>query len=134
MKKLVVLVGKTENNFSACIEGLDGFVCTATTVEELKKEVVEGLEFHLNGLIEDNDPIPELLKEEYQLEYKWDVESLFYYYNGIFTKSAMEKLTGINQRQLGHYATGHSRPRPQQIEKIQKALRRLGSELMEINL
>jgi len=28
------------------------------------------------------------------------------YYKGIFTLSALERLTGINQKQLQHYASG----------------------------
>jgi hypothetical protein len=83
---------------------------------------------------EDGDPIPEIFQNEYEFDYKWDVESLLYYYDGIITRSALEKLTGINQRQLGHYATGRSKPRPIQSKKIEKALHNLGDELNSISL
>ncbi|MCF8358614.1 MAG: hypothetical protein K9H26_07635 [Prolixibacteraceae bacterium] len=69
----------------------------------MKKEVIDGIAFHLEGMKEDNEPIPEIFQGDYNLSYKWDVESLMHYYKGIFTKSALEKMTGINQRQLGHY-------------------------------
>lgn len=134
MENINVIVGKTANNFSACVEGLDGFICTAPDFEALKREVTEGVKFHLDGLREDGDQILSIFMGDFQFVFKWDIESLLYYYNGIFTKSALEKLTGINQRQLGHYATGHSKPRRQQIEKIENALRNLGQELIEINL
>ena len=42
---------------------------------------------------------------------------------GIFTKAALERITGINQKQLGHYASGIKKPRRAQVEKIEKALR-----------
>ena len=54
-------------------------------------------------------------------------------YEGIFTKSGLEKLTGINQKQLWHYANGISRPRQAQKQKIENALHRLGSELMSLS-
>lgn len=131
--EVIVRIGKTDHNFAACVEGFDGFVCAADSFEELKKEVAEGIIFHLDGLREDGDPIPEAFNSEYVLVYKWDVESLLEYYKGIFTKSALERMTGINQIQLGHYAAGRSKPRKPQIEKIEKALHRLGEELCNIS-
>jgi predicted RNase H-like HicB family nuclease len=133
-KQVTVRVGKTDNNYAACVEGLDGFVCTADTFDELKKEVEAGIEFHLEGLREDGDPIPEIFKGEYTLDFKWNVEGLLDYYRGIFTLAALERITGINQTQLGHYAAGRSKPRKQQVEKIEKALHHLGEELCTISL
>lgn len=134
MKKVIVIIGKSENNYMACIDGLDGFVCTAATFNDLKEEIQSGLSFHLEGMKEDGDTIPELLTSDFQFEYKWDVESLLFYYDGIFTRSALEKMTGINQRQLGHYATGHSKPRAIQVKKIEQALHSLGNELISVSL
>jgi len=37
MEKVTVIFGRTENNYSAYIEGLDCFVCASETFEELKK-------------------------------------------------------------------------------------------------
>ena len=131
--EVFVRIGRTENNYAACVEGLDGFVCTADSFEELKKEVKEGIEFHLEGLREDGDRVPEVFNSDYTLVYKWDVDSLLDYYKGIFTKAALERMTGINQTQLGHYAAGRSKPRKQQIMKIEKALHKLGEELCGIS-
>lgn len=131
--EVIVRIGRTENNYAAFVEGLDGFVCTADTFEELKKEVSEGINFHLEGLREDGDLVPEVFESDYSLVYKWEVESLMDYYKGIFTKAALERITGINQTQLGHYAAGRSKPRKQQIIKIEKALHQLGEELCTIS-
>ena len=131
--KVTARIGKTANNFAACVEELDGFVCTAPTLQELKTEVEEGIKFHLAGLKEDGDPIPEPFRGDYQIVYKWDVESLLHYYQGIFSRSALERLTGINQNQLGHYAAGRSKPRPEQAKKIERALHELGEELQQIS-
>ncbi len=132
--ELIVRVGKAEKNYAAYVEGLDGFVCTADTFEELKKEVVEGINFHLNGLREDGDPVPDIFNREYILVYKWSVVGLLDYYRRVLSLAALERITGINQTQLGHYAAGRSRPRKQQVEKIEKALHHLGEELCTISL
>ncbi len=133
-KEVIVRIGRTENNFAAVVDELEGFVCTAGTFMELKKEVIEGIEFHLEGLKEDSDPVPEVFRSGYILVFKWDVESLLEYYNGIFTKAALERMTGINQTQMGHYAAGRSKPRLPQVRKIEKALHDLGEELSSISL
>jgi hypothetical protein len=77
---------------------------------------------------------PKFLLSSYQLVYRFDAESQLAYYKGIFTNSVLERLTGINQKQLQHYATGHRKPRPNQREKIQAALNQLGSELLAVEL
>lgn len=134
MEKVTVIFGRTENNYSACIEGLDGFVCTADTFDELKTEVSEGLKFHIEGIREENYPIPAMFQSEYEFTYRWDVECLMWYYGHVITSSALSRFTGINERQLGHYATGRSKPRPAQIKKIEAALHRLGKELQSVSL
>lgn len=132
--ELIVRVGKAEKNYAAYIEGLDGFVCAADTFEELKKEVVDGIAFHLNGLREDGDTVPEIFSRDYTLVYKWSVVGLLDYYRRVLSLAALERITGINQTQLGHYAAGRSRPRKQQVEKIERALHHLGEELCTISL
>jgi predicted RNase H-like HicB family nuclease len=134
METVNVTIAKSENNYMACVESLEGFACTAPTFEQLKEEIEKGIEFHIEGMKADGDPVPEIFDKQYSLKYKWDVESLLYYYDGIFTRAALEKLTGINQRQLGHYATGHSKPRPQQQKRIEQALHNLGNELISVSL
>ena len=74
MEKITVLVDKTETNYCAAIEGLNGFVCTADTLNEIETEAKEGLEFHLEGMKEDNDPIPYEFIGKYELifQYVWE--------------------------------------------------------------
>jgi predicted RNase H-like HicB family nuclease len=134
MNNITVTVEQSENNYSACIEILPGCVTTGKTMSELKRNMYEAVEFHLEGMTEDKIDIPEPFNEEYKLIFRFDTECLLAHYKGIITNSALERLTGINQRQLQRYASGKSRPmRPQQI-KIQKALHRLGKELLEVEL
>lgn len=63
-----------------------------------------------------------------------DVESVLDFYSGIFTKAGLERITGINQKQLWHYASGARKPRPEQAVKLESALHKLGEELLAISL
>ncbi|MDR1097644.1 MAG: type II toxin-antitoxin system HicB family antitoxin [Tannerella sp.] len=134
MEKIVVTVELSENNYSAFLEDLPGCVSTGKSFDDLKKNIREAVEFHLDGMREDGDEIPEQFIKEYQLVFRFDPQSLLHHYNDIFTNAALERITGINQRQLQRYASGASRPRRPQAEKIEKALHKLGKELLAVEL
>lgn len=134
MSKVLVEIEYTGNNFCAYAPELPGCVSTGDTPESIKKNIQEAIAFHIKGSLEDDDPIPKKFKNPYRLTFKFDAESLLKNYEGIFSKSALERLTGINQRQLSHYATGLKKPRASQKEKIESALHKLGEELLAVEL
>lgn len=135
MEKVIVIVGITENNYSASVDIGSGIaVATGKTFDELKNEMKSAVEFHLECMQEDGETIPALFDGDYELIYKFDPQSLLTHYKGIFTNTALHRLTGINERQLQRYASGESKPRPEQSEKIAKALHKLGDELLIVDL
>ena len=82
---------------------------------------------------ESDIPVPELLSGTYELNYHMDVESFLNFYKNVFSKSGLQRLTGINQKQLWHYASGGRKPRKEQVHKIESALHHLGKELLSIS-
>ena len=78
--------------------------------------------------------VPVILKADYSLVFRFDVESFLNYYKGIFTNAALERITGINQKQFHHYAAGLKKPREAQVRKIETALHKLGNELVAVQL
>ncbi len=127
-----MVIERSKNLFSAYAENAEGIYGGGKTVEEAKQSVLNAIR-----LLKEHNTIkniPDILKGRYELVFKFDMESLFNYYKGIFTKSGLERITGINQRQLQHYSSGLKKPRPAQKEKIQVALHRLGNELMAVEL
>ena len=134
MEKVVVTVEVTDNNYAAFIEILPGCVSTGKSLGELKFNMNEAVAGHLEVSREFGDEIPEPFNGEFELSFRFDAQSLLQHYRGIFTNAALQRLTGINQRQLQHYASGISRPRPEQELRIEAALHRLGEELLAIEL
>ena len=134
MHSLKAIIETTANNYSAYVEGLDGVAATGSTLSDIKENLTYALEELVDTCRKLDCEIPEMLKEDYRIEFKMDVKSLLSVYYGIFTKSGLERLTGINQKQLWHYAQGLSKPREAQIRRIESALHRLGSELLAIHL
>ncbi|MEI6139712.1 MAG: type II toxin-antitoxin system HicB family antitoxin [Mariniphaga sp.] len=134
MNTVIVDIYYTGNNYCANSPILLGCVSTGATLAEMKKNIKEAIDFHVETCIEDNDPIPDVFKGEYQLEFKLSVEALLVAYSDVFTKAALSRITGINQRQLWHYASGMRKPRPAQRKRIEDGLHRLGHELLSIGV
>ena len=134
MEKVIVTVEISENNYAAYVGKLPGCVSTGKTFEELKNNMQEAVEFHIKTSNEFGDEISAVFSDSFELVYKFDAPSLLQHYKGIFTYSALERITGINQRQLQRYASGESKPRAAQITKISNALHSIGRELLVVEL
>lgn len=136
MKKLKVIIGWEEKNYSALCDDKDinGIVVDVhKDLEELKKSFAEGLKFHIEGCVEDGDPIPEYLQNgEYELDFELQVSALLHKFDGVLTRSALSRVTGINERQLGHYMSGYRKPRPEKKEQILAGIRSIGKELASV--
>ena len=134
MKKNTVEISFINKNFSAHVPLLPGCVSTGKTPDEMKDNILEAIKFHLEGMKEDGDTIPDSFIGDFDLEYKFDIQSLLKYYKNVITGSALEKYSGINQKQLNHYANLHRKPKAEQIKKIESAFHNLGRELMSVQL
>jgi len=134
MEKVIVEVSFTGNNYSAHIPILPGCVVTGNSLVEIRKHIEEIVPFHIEGTKEDNDEYPSIFDGEYEFIYKLSTDALLNEFSGIFTKSALSRLTGINERQLWHYAAGVRHPRQIQRQRIVKGLHKLGKELLTVEL
>lgn len=62
MKQYAVIIERASaRNFSGHVPDLPGCVSTGATREECERNLSEAIEFHLEGMREDGDPIPEPL-------------------------------------------------------------------------
>ncbi|OUL60728.1 HicB family protein [Flavobacterium sp. AJR] len=131
MKTIKIIIERNEDGFWGYAENEKAIVGGGDTVQECKQDILDCIET-LKTLNTDNKP--GFLEKEYELVYKFDTASLLSYYKGIFTNSALERITGINQKQIQHYASGHRHPRAEQRLKIENALHNLGKELLAVEL
>lgn len=110
------------------------FTGMGNTAEAAKMDMRQQMDFFKKTAIEDNFSYPDFLNGDFEFVYKFDTESLLEYYSGILSLSGLEKITGIHQKQLWNYLHRKSKPRKAQVEKIEKGLHTLGSELIAISL
>jgi predicted RNase H-like HicB family nuclease len=126
MKQIKVIIERSEDAFSAYAENAEGISGMGDTVQEVKESLLESIEIQKE--------LGNLKVNQFEIVYKFDMESLLHYYKGIFSQAAFERVTGINQHQISHYANGTKKPRPAQVKKIETALHQLGEELLAVEL
>ena len=131
-KTIKIIIERSDDSFSAYADNVPGIYGQGDTVEDAKKSALAGLKLLIT--YNENGNIPTLLKGSYKIVFKFDAESFLNYYKKIFTNAALERMTGINQKQLQHYATGLKKPRQAQVKKIENAMHNLGKELMSVEL
>ena len=129
MEVLKIVIEASKDHFGAYAENCEGVYGAGDSPNLAKENVLKAIE-----LDKELDNTPVILQGAYEIEYRYDVESFLKYYEGIFSKSALERLTGINQKQLHHYASGSKKPREAQKHKLETALHDLGRELLAVKL
>ncbi len=132
MKKIIIVIERSADLFDAYSDNCDGIYGAGDTLEACKADIETSIR-----QIKEKLPIeqwPEELKGEYELEYKLDAQSFLEYFSQYLSLAGMERITGVNQKQLSNYLNRRSKPRKQQIERISKGLRRFASELLSMTL
>lgn len=136
METIRVDVQWCDKNFGASLsENVPGaVVLTAKTYEELMREVPETLRFHVEGMIDDGDDVPQwLVNGEYEFQYNLlDVVTVLRACEPYISLAAISRATGINQHLLSHYANGLKHPRPKQRQRIVDGIHKIGNELLAI--
>jgi len=136
MEKLKVSISWSGNNY--CAEShddvLNGIViCTQKTLKGVKSGFQSSLQFHIEGCLQDGDNLPEWLTSgQYELDYVMETSALLHSLDGILTRSAIARVSGINERQIRHYAAGIRTPRPVQRTKIVNAIHSISKELSAV--
>lgn len=129
MEKIIVNI-VWNDNYGAYSDEVPGCVATHSTIEGVKEAFVSALQFHIEG--SETDELPDCLKKDFELEFELSVSALLHHYDKILTRAAISRVTGINQRQLGHYLSGYRNPRRDKRDIIIAGLHKIGNELLSI--
>lgn len=128
MKAQVVIERGTDGSFDATMEylaevpfGLLGQGKTvAETIADFRNSYREMQEMYQA----EGKEIPEL-----EFVFKYDVPSFLQYYAYAFTLAGLERITGVNQKQLGHYIAGVRKPSEKTARKIEESIRCFAKDL-----
>ena len=70
--------------------------------------------------------------EDIEFSFKYDVPSFLQEYAYAFTLAGLERITGINQKQLGHYISGYRKPSEKTIRKIEAGIHSFSNQLNSV--
>jgi hypothetical protein len=104
-----------------------GIIGEGATVEEAKADFMGCYEDMRESFVEDGEPFTEAI-----FDFEYDMASFLNYYSNVLSLAGLSRITGVNQYQLSHYATGRKRPRPETVHKIQHSLFSLSKELSQV--
>lgn len=132
MEKIIMIIEKSKNFFDAYSENCDGIYAAGESVDAVKADTLEAIRLIKKNLPEER--WPKQIKGDYEIEWKFDVPSFLEYYSNFISLAGMERMTGINQKQLSNYLNHRSVPRAKQADRILSGIHRFARELLSITL
>lgn len=132
MEKLIITIERSSDHFGAYSENCDGIYAAGDSLDAVKTDTFEAIRILKENLPETQWPV--ILKGDFEVEWKIDVPSFLEYYSKYMSLAGMEKMTGVNQKQLSNYMNHRSVPRPRQTKRIRDGIHRFAEELLSITL
>lgn len=71
--------------------------------------------------------------EEVEFIFRYDIPSFLQEFAYAFTLAGLERITGINQKQLGHYISGYRKPSAKTIRKMEEGIHNLSEQLRMVH-
>ena len=132
MKKgtVIIKVDWVPNNYSAAPLN-DAIACVATgdTLEQVRANSVDALQFHIEGMMEDGEEVPMEFSGEWTPEFVLTTRAQLKYTDNYISRKALARETGIAEQQLSHYANGQRHPRPAMQARITAGIRAIAERL-----
>lgn len=100
------------------------FLGCGNTEEEAKEDFFECRDEMIELAQESGKTLP-----EFEFEFAYDTASFLRYYGDTLTLTGLQKITGINSKQLSHYVTGHRKPSPKTVERIHRGVTQFALKL-----
>lgn len=130
MSKVAIIERGADGKFSIYIEDKNypyGIIGTGATVKEAMEDFKSGYQEMKEFIESSGQPF-----EEADFVFKYDVPSFLQEYAFAFSLAGLERITGINQKQLGHYISGYRKPSEKTIRRIESGIRSFCSQLSSV--
>lgn len=135
MKKIDVIIETgADKRFEAVIDpdkdyGLTfGLLGEGKSVDECIEDFYASAEEMKSYYAEIGKDFPEL-----EFNFVYDTASFLSYYSDVLSLAGLEKITGVNQRQLSHYLNRVKKPRTDTVKKIEAGIRQFATELGRVH-
>lgn len=105
-----------------------GIIGTGDTVKDALQDFREGYEDMRETIEQTGNTF-----EEAEVVFRYDVPSFLQEFAYAFTLAGLQRITGINQKQLGHYVSGLRKPSSKTIRKMEEGIHRFCELLSDIH-
>ena len=132
MKKVIAIIETGPDHAFSIFSDDDslnyGVIGTGDTITEAKKDF-------MNAYQEVKDCFDEEGREfeEVEFVFRYDIPSFLQEFAYAFSLAGLERITGINQKQLGHYISGYRKPSAKTIRKMEEGIHNLSQQLSMIH-
>jgi hypothetical protein len=128
--KVVVERGRDNlfNVFMDCHDYDFGLAGYGSTLQEAMQDFHSSYDEEKKLCAEEGKTIP-----DFEFEIRYDVSAFLSIYSGFLSKPGLEKITGINQKQLWNYASGRRKPRPNTVRKIEKNMYHFADSIKQMH-
>ena len=132
-KKEVTAIIETgpDHRFSIYVKDDDypyGIIGTGDTIAEAKEDFRYGYEEMRECVQDMGEPF-----QEAEFVFRYDIPSFLQEFAYAFTLAGLERITGINQKQLGHYVSGYRKPSARTVRKMEEGIHRFSEQLSLIH-
>lgn len=108
-------------------------MATNKTLEGVKTNILEALQFHIEGMLADGDYVPDwLVNGDYEFEFYLESSALLRSCERYASIASIARASGINEWLLSHYTNGIKNPRPQQRQRIIDGIHKIGREFLSV--
>lgn len=132
MKAIAVIERGNDGTYGIYIESDNvpfGAIGDGNTVEQAIADFNNSIDEMRSFYAETGKEFP----ADLSFEFKYDTASFLQQYAYAFTLAGLERITGVNQKQLSHYINGVRKPSLKTIKKIENRLHSFGSEISSVN-
>lgn len=131
MKVTAIIERGQDGRYSVYIEQKKypyGIIGTGASVKEAKEDFEAGYKEMKQYVESLGDGF-----EEAELSFKYDIPSFLQDFAFAFSLAGLERITGVNQKQLGHYISGYRKPSGKTVRKIEEGIHAFSSQLAAVH-
>lgn len=99
------------------------------TIEEAKADLMRSKEEMKSAYIESGESF-----DFDNIEFEFVFDTVSFLRHSPFTLTGLQKITGINSKQLSHYVTGHRKPSPKTVQRIREGVSQFAETLSRTRL
>lgn len=131
MKVTAIIERGQDGRYSVYIEQKKypyGIIGTGASVKEAKEDFEAGYKEMKQYVESLGDWF-----EEAELSFKYDIPSFLQDFAFAFSLAGLERITGVNQKQLGHYISGYRKPSGKTVRKIEEGIHAFSAQLAAVH-